>query len=98
MRGGAVDSVPAAGRSTPNMKPSLPGTPNWVDLGTPDLDVTKRFYGELFGWTAHVSPEPEVRGYTIFNKDGQPVAGTGPLFSDDQLPAWSTYVATDDAD
>jgi uncharacterized protein len=60
--------------------------------------VTKRFYGELFGWTAHETPEPEARGYTIFNRDGQPVAGAGPLFSDDQLPAWSTYVATDDAD
>ena len=26
------------------------GVPGWVDLGSPDLDATKRFYGELFGW------------------------------------------------
>lgn len=75
-----------------------PGTPIWVDLGTSDLADAQRFYGELFGWTAHVSPEPQAGGYTIFNKDGKPVAGAGPLFSEDQPVAWSTYVATDDAE
>jgi predicted enzyme related to lactoylglutathione lyase len=75
-----------------------PGTPNWVDLGSPDMEGSKRFYGELFGWTAHVSTEPEAGGYTIFNKDGKPVAGAGPLFDQAQPPAWTTYVATDDAD
>ena len=29
-----------------------PGTPSWVDLGTSDLDASRDFYGELFGWTA----------------------------------------------
>jgi hypothetical protein len=75
-----------------------PGTPNWVDLGTPDLDAAKRFYAELFGWTPHVSPEPEAGGYTIFTKGAKAVAGAGPLFTEAQPAAWSTYVATDDAD
>ncbi|MBB5872933.1 putative enzyme related to lactoylglutathione lyase [Allocatelliglobosispora scoriae] len=75
-----------------------PGTPSWVDLGTSDLEAATTFYTELFGWTAHVSPEPEAQGYTIFNLDGTPAAGAGPLFSPDQPSAWSVYLATDDAD
>lgn len=74
------------------------GTPNWVDLGTSDLEDAKRFYTALFGWTAHVSPDPRAGGYTIFNKDDKRVAGAGPLMGEGQPTAWSTYVATDDAD
>jgi predicted enzyme related to lactoylglutathione lyase len=33
-----------------------PGTPSWVDLGTPDVDGAAAFYGELFGGTAQSSP------------------------------------------
>lgn len=75
-----------------------PGAPNWVDLGTPDLESAKRFYTELFGWTAHPSLVPEAGGYTIFTKDGKAVAGAGPLFAEGQAAAWSTYIATLDAD
>lgn len=80
------------------MTATAPGIPNWVDLGTSDLVSATRFYTQLFGWTAHVSPEPEAGGYTIFTKDGKPVAGAGPLFAADQPTVWSTYIATDDAD
>src|ERR1700754_2210172 len=27
------------------------GAPAWVELNTPDAEVSKRFYGVLFGWT-----------------------------------------------
>ena len=27
-----------------------PGTPCWVELGSPDLDASIEFYGALFGW------------------------------------------------
>jgi predicted enzyme related to lactoylglutathione lyase len=80
------------------MTASTPGVPNWVDLGTADLDDAKRFYTGLFGWTAHISPEPESGGYTTFNLDGLPVAGAGPLFGEGQPTAWSTYIATEDSD
>lgn len=75
-----------------------PGVPNWVDLGTPDLEGAKRFYAELLGWVPNVSPDPQYGGYTIFTKDGRSVAGAGTLFTPEQPPAWSTYVATDDAE
>jgi uncharacterized protein len=80
------------------MSKLAPGTPCWVDLGTPDLEDATRFYTALFGWTAHVSPEPEAGGYTLFRKGDSTVAGAGPLFTEGQPPAWSTYIATEDAD
>ena len=75
-----------------------PGRPNWVDLGSPDLDASREFYAELFGWTADVSDDPQFGGYTTFKKDGKAVAGAGGLSSEGQVPTWSTYVATDSAD
>ncbi|MEV0152915.1 VOC family protein [Micromonospora sp. NPDC050686] len=75
-----------------------PGTPCWADLATPDLAGTKRFYSELFGWTGRVAPQPEAGGYTTFLKNDRAVAGAGPPATADQVPIWSTYVATDDAD
>lgn len=76
-----------------------PGTPSWVDLGTSDLDASRAFYGELFGWTAEEpGPVEETGGYAMFRKDGKLVAGAGPLQDDSQPVAWSTYVSTDDLD
>ena len=75
-----------------------PGTPCWTDLATPGLDEARRFYPELFGWTGRISPEPEAGGYTVFLMDGRAVAGAGPPAAPDQVPIWSTYLATDDAD
>jgi predicted enzyme related to lactoylglutathione lyase len=73
------------------------GTPSWVDLASADIDASKKFYAGLFGWTAHVSPEPEAGGYTMFKKDGKEVAGVAPKMSDDQPEVWTTYVSVDDA-
>ncbi|MDM4722059.1 VOC family protein [Micromonospora sp. WMMA1363] len=75
-----------------------PGTPCWTDLATPGLTDARRFYPELFGWTGRVMPEPEAGGYTVFLLHGQAVAGVGPPAIPDQVPIWSVYVATDDAD
>ena len=73
-----------------------PGTPCWIDLGTPDVAATTAFYTALFGWTANEGP-PEAGGYIIYNLGDQPVAGAGPLMSEGQPTAWTTYFATDDA-
>jgi len=72
-----------------------PGTPCWIDLGTPDVAATTAFYTGLFGWTANEGP-PEAGGYIIYNLGDQAVAGAGPLMSEGQPPAWTTYFATDD--
>ncbi|GAA2566917.1 VOC family protein [Winogradskya consettensis] len=79
------------------MTQPMPGVPNWVDLGTSDLGDAIRFYTQLFGWEAEISGE-EYGGYTTFYLDGRATAGAGPLFGEGQQTAWSTYIATDDAD
>jgi len=73
------------------------GTLSWVDLASADIESSKAFYGGLFGWTAHVTPEPEAGGYTMFKKDGKEVAGVGPKMGDDAPEQWTSYVSIDDA-
>jgi predicted enzyme related to lactoylglutathione lyase len=81
----------------PEMTSYEPGTPSWVDLGTPDVKDAARFYGQLFGWDIQEGP-PEVGGYSMCMLKGHAVAGIGPKMSPDQPTAWSTYVTVDDAD
>jgi predicted enzyme related to lactoylglutathione lyase len=75
------------------MTASTPGFPTWVDLGTADLEGARRFYSALFGWGFE-----DDGAYTTFLLNGRPVAGAGPLYDAGQPTAWSTYIATDDAD
>jgi predicted enzyme related to lactoylglutathione lyase len=75
-----------------------PGTPSWVDLGSPDVDASVSFYGSLFGWTASEPGPPEAGGYRFFLQDGKMVGGIGPLMMQGQPPAWLNYVTVADAD
>ena len=50
------------------------GAPCWVDLWTSDLEGSRHFYTELFGWVAE-EPSPEHGGYFMFTRDGVPIAG-----------------------
>jgi predicted enzyme related to lactoylglutathione lyase len=73
------------------------GSPCWVDLWTSDVDGSRRFYSELFGWEAQ-SPSPEFGGYFMFTRNGVPVAGGMGDMPD--MPAqdfWKIYLTTDDA-
>ena len=72
------------------------GTPSWTDLGSPDVDASVKFYGDLFGWTADPG-SPEFGGYRMLRSNGKQVAGVGPLMNPQQPPAWTTYVSVDDA-
>jgi len=73
-----------------------PGTPSWVDLGTPDIPGAAAFYGGLFGWD---TPEgsPETGGYVNCTYKGRSVAGLGPQ-TGPGLPYWTTYVSVASAD
>ncbi|MEU0955428.1 VOC family protein [Streptomyces niveus] len=77
-----------------------PGTPCWVSLMVHDLGTTQDFYGALFGWKFVRVPGPEpLSAYVRGVLDGQEVAGIGQLPPERRLPlAWTTYLATDDAD
>lgn len=78
------------------------GTPSWTDLGTTDIAAAKAFYGGLFGWEAADNPTDQGMDYTMFSKNGKPVAGGGPLPPDmaskGMPPMWNSYVAVDSVD
>lgn len=73
------------------------GAPCWTDLWTSDVDGSRRFYGEIFGWEAQ-EPSPEFGGYFMFHRDGVPVAGgmgdMGDMRADN---SWKIYLACTDA-
>jgi predicted enzyme related to lactoylglutathione lyase len=75
-----------------------PGTPSWVDHGSPDLGASIEFYGALFGWDVPESERSEqTGGYRQAMKGGKPVSGMMPLMEEGQPPAWTTYISVDDA-
>jgi hypothetical protein len=75
-----------------------PGTPSWVDLTSPDLVVSARFYGGLFGWeTAIRGPAELTGGYLAFQAGESDVAGLTRL-QGPEPPSWTTYFAVPDAD
>ena len=74
-----------------------PGTPSWVDLGTPDPKEASRFYSDLFEWTITEGP-PEAGGYRMCLLGDKPVAGLGPQMNPDAPPSWGTYISVADAD
>ncbi|AKL68279.1 VOC family protein [Streptomyces sp. Mg1] len=75
-----------------------PGTPCWVSLMVHSLGSTEEFYTDLFGWEYEPGPE-QLGPYVQAVLDGREVAGIGEMPPDRDLPvAWTTYLATDDAD
>ncbi len=76
-----------------------PGTPSWVDLGTPDIEAAANFYSSLFGWSVEEGENAEqTGGYRQATLRDKPVAGVMPLMQEGQPPAWTTYVSVADAD
>ena len=75
-----------------------PGTPNWIDLGTPDIDGAAAFYGAVLGWTFEAVPSPDAGGYGMFTLRGKNVAGLGPQMNEGMPPFWTVYVSVADAD
>jgi uncharacterized protein len=75
------------------------GVPCWIDLTPPDPDAAVEFYGGLFGWT-FVDRAPAGAGfhYHVAQLDGLDVAAIGtPTPTSVDPPAWTMYVAVDDA-
>lgn len=75
-----------------------PGTPCWVDLGSPDPAAAAEFYGALLGWSVEFDARPEAGGYGQFTLRGERVAGIGPQTSPEMPPFWAVYFATADVD
>jgi uncharacterized protein len=76
-----------------------PGTPCWIDLGTPDQDAAAEFYGALFGWSVEADENAEqTGGYRVAMLGDKAIGGVMRLMQEGQPPAWSTYICVDDAD
>src|SRR5674536_107124 len=86
------------GAPMPNRETAPIGAPCWVGLTTADLERSRAFYCQLFGWTAE-EPVAELGGYVNFAKDGVRVAGCmASQPGSGALDVWSVYLATDDAE
>jgi predicted enzyme related to lactoylglutathione lyase len=79
--------------------PSHHGAPSWFETYTPDIDAGKKFYTELFGWTAQTMPMPGM-DYTVFNLGDKMIAGMMEPNAGmkDMPPHWATYFTVNDAD
>jgi len=77
-----------------------PGSMSWNELNTRDVDGSKAFYSEVFGW------EPVTQGdgahtYTEWKLDGESVGGMmpmPPMVPAEVPPHWLVYFAVDDTD
>ncbi|MDG9722913.1 MULTISPECIES: VOC family protein [unclassified Streptomyces] len=73
-----------------------PGSPCWIDIGTPDVAGTAAFYGAVLGWD-YESMGEDVEG-GMFRKDGKIVAGLGKLTEEGARSAWMIYYRVTDVD
>ena len=75
-----------------------PGEFCWVDLTVPDTEAAAAFYKELLGWDWEAGGA-ETFGYGVFTAgDDKRLAGMGQTQSEEQPPAWASYVSVADAD
>ncbi|MFF5703615.1 VOC family protein [Streptomyces sp. NPDC012794] len=73
----------------------VPGSPCWLDLGTPDVPAAAAFYGAVFGWVYESMGGMEGG---MFRRDGKIVAGLGKLTEEGARSAWMIYYGVEDAD
>ncbi|MGW7047602.1 VOC family protein [Streptomyces avermitilis] len=73
------------------------GAPNWLDIGTPDIDGATSFYGGLFGWQFQ-SAGPDAGGYGFFQLSGKTAAGGMQTTPEQGPPSWTVYFQSPDAE
>jgi len=72
------------------------GSPCWADLWTSDVEGSRKFYSDLFGWEAQ-EPSPEFGGYFMFTRNGVPTAGAmGDMGDMRANNTWNIYLDSDD--
>jgi hypothetical protein len=72
----------------------------WNELYTRDLEAAKRFYAQMFGWSAQTAPVEPGREYTTFSKDGAMKAGALEIQPEweNSAPGWGLYFLVPDLD
>ena len=75
---------------------------SWVDLMTPNLDDSLRFYGSLFGWMHLTGHDDQGSAYSMQRLGDLDVAGMGEMPAEMKQsgmpPVWNSYVTVEDAD
>jgi predicted enzyme related to lactoylglutathione lyase len=77
---------------------NAPGALSWNELGSPDLDGSAKFYGDLLGWTTTAMEGMETPYLVIQTADGRNNGGIRPPMPPGTPPFWLVYFATDDID
>ncbi len=67
------------------------GVFSWVDVTSTDIEKSRKFYSDMFGWEIPPGPE-EFGGYSMASVNGRMVAGVSPSMDPSMPPLWSTYV------
>jgi predicted enzyme related to lactoylglutathione lyase len=72
------------------------GFPAWIEIPSTDLQASRAFYTELFGWNYEVDPDPAFGGYTLAISNGEQVAGLYQPTEPGTPNAWMLYLETPD--
>lgn len=72
----------------------------WHELVTTDQNSSGAFFSHLFGWTRTVVDAGPFGIYTLFQKNGEDIAGMMNPTPDTPLkkPYWHSYIAVEDVD
>src|SRR5580704_599913 len=77
-----------------------PGSFCWVDFAAPDQEAAKKFYSDVFGWTANDMTMQQGGTYSMMQKDGKNVGAimAMPPGHEGVPPHWNSYIAVDNLD
>ena len=78
-----------------------PGTFSWSELLTTDVEASKGFYGDVFGWTADTHGAGPTGEYTEWQVSGRSIGGMmqkPPMMPAEVPPFWAVYFAVVDTD
>jgi hypothetical protein len=77
---------------------NAPGALCWNELGSPDLDGSAKFYGDLLGWTTEPMEGGDMPYLVIKTADGHRNGGIRPPTPPGAPPFWLVYFAAEDLD
>ena len=85
----------------PKFESYTQGTPNWIEVMSPDQQATRDFYTSLFGWEIEESPiDDQGSVYMIGKLQGDQIGGISGHMPElaDHPAFWNVYLAADDVD